>query len=66
MSYCALNLKKKVIDNNLGKSVKIRFFNKKYTITICVGRVWNLIGYFLIEKHGLLHVIGIQKLLLLY
>ena len=38
--------------------------NKKYTFTICVGHVWNVIGYFLFEKqnlNGLLKVIGIQK-----
>ena len=35
-----------------------------YTFTICVGRVWIVIRYFLFEKHaldGLLKVIGIQS-----
>ena len=48
---------------DLKKSVKTRFLNKKYTFTICVGRVWVVIVYFLLEKHtfnGLLKVIGIQ------
>ena len=34
-----------------------------HTFTFCVGRVWIVIGYFLLEKHtfnGLLKVIGIQ------
>ena len=46
------------------ESVKKQFFNKKYTFTICVGRVWIVIGYFLFEKqafNGLLKVISIQK-----
>ena len=36
---------------------------KKYTFTICIGRVWIVIGYFLFEKqafNGILKVIGIQ------
>ena len=40
------------------------FLNKKYTFTICVGRVWIVIGYFLIVKqafNGLLNVISVQK-----
>ena len=40
--------------------------NKKYTFAICVGHVWNVIGYFLFEKqtlNGLLKVIGAQNLL---
>ena len=31
-------------------SNKTQFFNKKYTFTICVGRVWVVIVYFFIEK----------------
>ena len=45
--------------NNLKKSVKTWVFN----FTICVGRVWVVMVYFLLEKHtfnGLLKVIGIQ------
>ena len=41
------------------KSVKNRFFNKKYTFTIYVERLWIVIGYFLFEKQafdGLLKV----------
>ena len=44
------------------KSFKNLFFNKKYTFTICVWRVWIVIGYILFEKqtyNGLLKVIGI-------
>ena len=36
----------------------------KYTFTICVGRGWIVIGYFLFKKqtfNGLLRVIGIQN-----
>ena len=36
----------------------------KYNFTICVGRVWIVIGYFLFGKqafNGLLKFIGIQK-----
>ena len=43
---------------------KTRFFNKKYTFTICVRRVWVVIVVFLLEKqtfNGLLKVIGIEK-----
>ena len=39
-------------------------FTKKYTFTICVGRIWIVIGYFLFKNetfNGLLKVIGIQK-----
>ena len=46
--------------------LKPRLFNKKYTFTICVGRVWVVIVYFLLEKetfNGLLKVIGIQYIL---
>ena len=32
--------------------LKTLFFNKKYTITICVGCVWIVIGYFLFEKEA--------------
>ena len=49
--------------NNLQKSVKTRFSNEKNTFTKCVGRVWIVIVYFLLEKqafNGLLKVIGIQ------
>ena len=38
---------------------------KKNTFTICVGRVWVVMGYFLFEKlafNGLLKVIGIRRL----
>ena len=41
---------------------KNSFFNKKYTFTICVGLVWVVIVYFLLEKqtfNGLLKVISI-------
>ena len=41
--------------------------NNKYTFTICVRRVWIVIGYFLLKKqtfNGLSKVIVIQKLLL--
>ena len=41
-------------------------YDKKYTITIYVGRVWIVIGYFLFEKqsfNGLRKVIGMQKVL---
>ena len=44
-------------------SVKKRFFNKKYTYYIFVGRVWIVMRYFLLEKKtfdGLLKVIDIQ------
>ena len=52
------------------KSVKTRFFNKKYTLRICVGRVWVVKVYFLLEKqtfYGLLilKVIGIQIMFLI-
>jgi hypothetical protein len=41
--------------------VKTRFFNKKYTFTICVGRVWVVISYSKKQTfNGLLKVIGIQ------
>jgi hypothetical protein len=49
--------------NNLLKSVKTRFFNQKYTLTICVGSVWVVIAFFLLEKqtfNGLLKIIGVQ------
>ena len=41
-----------------------RIFTKKYTFTICVGRIWIVIGYFLFKNetfNGLLKVNGIQK-----
>ena len=40
------------------------FSLRNILITVCVGRVWIVIRYFLLEKqafHGLLKVIGIQK-----
>ena len=40
------------------------FFNKKYNFTICVGRVWIVIRYFLFKKHdfnAILKGVGIQK-----
>jgi hypothetical protein len=40
------------------------FLGHKYYLTICVGRVWIVIGYFLFQKQafkGLLKVIGIKK-----
>ena len=46
--------------------LKTRFFNKKYTYTICVVRVWVVVLYFLLEKqtfNGLLKVILIQTIL---
>ena len=45
-------------------SVKDQFFDKKYSFTICAGRVWIVIRYILFERqtfNGLLKVIGIQK-----
>ena len=39
--------------------------SKKYTSTICVGRVFVVIAYFLLEKqtfNGFLKVIGIQRI----
>ena len=51
---------------NFEKSVKTVFFLKKYTLTFCVGPVWIVIGYFLLEKQtfdGLLKVIGAQNAL---
>jgi hypothetical protein len=53
--------------NNFENSVKKRNFNKKYTFTIYVGRVWIVIGCFLFEKqtfNELSKVIGIQKYVL--
>ena len=47
----------------------MRAFNKKYTFSICVGRVWTVIRYFLFEKqtfNGLFKVIRIQKGFLKY
>ena len=43
---------------------KNMFFNNKYTFTIYVGRVWVVIGNFLLEKqtfNELLKAIGIQQ-----
>ena len=46
--------------------VKTRVFNIwNILLTICVGRVWIVIRYFLFEKqafNGLLKVIGIQRI----
>ena len=42
----------------------ILFFNNNILITICVGRVWIVIRYFLLEKktfNGLSKVIDIKK-----
>jgi FtsH-binding integral membrane protein len=50
--------------NNLQKFVKFFLWNKKFTFTICVGRVLIVIGYFLFEKHafnGLLKVTNFEK-----
>ena len=63
----------KIIDNYFCASIIFKNslktgFNKKFTFTICVGRVWVIIGYFLLEKqtfNGLLKVIGIQIVFLL-
>ena len=52
----------------LSNLYKTRFFNKKYTFTICVGCVCVVIVVFLLEKqtfNGLLKVIGIQITLFL-
>ena len=38
----------------------------KYTFTICIGRVWVVIVFFLLRKqtfNGLLKVIGVQMIL---
>ena len=32
------------------KIVKTAFFNTKFTVTICLGRVWIVTGYFIFEK----------------
>ena len=64
-----LEILKVLCTNNLLKSAKNWFFNKNYTFTICVGRVWIVIGYFLFEKQtfiGLLKVIGLQILFFLF
>ena len=50
--------------NNLQKFVKNFLWNKKFTFTICVGRVLIVIGYFLFEKHafnGLLKVTNFEN-----
>ena len=39
-------------------------FTKKYTFTICVGRIWIVIGYFLFKNetfNGLLKAILVYK-----
>ena len=39
------------------------------TFSICVGRVWIVLGYFLFEKlafNGLLKVIGMHNMLLIF
>ena len=49
-----------IFKNPLKTSFSIK---KKYTFTICVARVWIVLGYFLFEKqtfNGLSKVISIQ------
>jgi hypothetical protein len=60
------NYEQKVISNQCYTPIilKNRVLNKKYTFTICVGRVWIVGGYFLFVKqtfNGLLKVINIKK-----
>ena len=58
MLLAILKLKFKMIKKNT-------IFNKEYTFTICVGRVWIVIIYFFIEKqtfNGLFKAIGIERL----
>ena len=65
-SYRIQNLRSKntIFASLLKNPLKSVSFNKKYTFTICVERVWLAIEYFLFEKHTfneLLKVIGIQN-----
>ena len=46
--------------------LKTSFSIRNVLITICVGGVWIVMRYFLIEKqtfNGLLKIVGIQKIL---
>ena len=71
VEFLALNVlmrtrsEQKVICNLL-KSNKNWVLNMKYTFTICVGRIWISIEYFLFQKHTfneLLKVVGTKHII---
>ena len=64
IEFIAFNvlLHTKYEQKKIRKKILNRFFKKKNTFKIYVGRVWIVIRHFLLEKHafnGLLKVIGI-------